>query len=142
MTAQRFTHRRISATEFKHELEQQGISLRTFTRIWCQNLSTTMRWANGQNDIPTWMPIALTMMTVPNAMGAARTAAAAMIEKDTLNPHLGDFPYQRARQLPADEDEEAGMVGKYRADYSPISETEIAAEDTSLTMLRKNSRPA
>lgn len=107
MTAQRFTHKRITSTDFNAELERQGISLQTFTRIWCQNLSTTTRWANGQNDIPTWVPIALAMMCVPNAMGVARTAAAAMIEKDTLNPHLGDFPYQRARQMPADADEEA-----------------------------------
>jgi hypothetical protein len=104
MTAQRFVHKRISADEFKTELERQGLSLPAFTRIWCQNLATTTRWANGQNDIPTWVPIALTMMTLPDAMVTARTAAAAMIEQDTLNPHLGAFPYLKARQLPADED--------------------------------------
>lgn len=107
MTAQRFTHRRITAAEFNAELERQGLGLPAFTRIWCQNLTTTTRWANGQNDIPTWVPIALTLMTLPNALGTARTAAAAMIEKDTLRPELGPFPYQRARQLPEDVDQEA-----------------------------------
>lgn len=102
MTAQRFTHRRISAEEFRHELELQNISLPTFTRIWCQNLSTTKRWANGQQDIPTWVPIALTLMRVPGAMVSARTAAGAMIEEDTLNPQWGKFPYAKARALPED----------------------------------------
>ena len=104
MTAQRFVHKRITAAEFNAELARQGLSLPAFTRIWCQNLSTTTRWANGQNDIPTWVPIALTLMTLPGALGTARTAAAAMIEQDTLNPHLGAFPYQQARQMPEDED--------------------------------------
>ena len=104
---QRFIHKRITSTEFTAELDRQGISLPAFTRIWCQNLSTTTRWANGQNDVPTWVPIALTLMTVPGALGTARTAAAAMIAEDTLRPELGPFPYQRARQLPPDEDAEA-----------------------------------
>lgn len=107
MTAQRFVHKRITSTEFTAELARQNLSLPAFTRIWCQNLTTTTRWANGQNDIPSWVPIALTLMTLPNAMGTARTAAAAMIEKDTLRPELGPFPYQRARQLPEDVDQEA-----------------------------------
>jgi hypothetical protein len=107
MTAQRFVHKRITSTEFNAELARQRVSLPAFTRMWCQNLTTTTRWANGQNDIPTWVPIALTLMTLPNALGTARTAAAAMIEKDTLRPELGPFPYQQARQLPADADEEA-----------------------------------
>ncbi len=107
MTAQRFTHRRISAAEFKHELEHQKISLPTFTRIWCQNLSTTKRWANGQHDIPTWVPIALTLMRVPGAMVSARTAAGAMIEEDTLNPQWGKFPYATSRSMPEDDEVDA-----------------------------------
>jgi hypothetical protein len=103
---QRFIHKRINAAEFKAELQRQDISLRSFTRIWCQNLTTTTRWANGQNDVPTWVPIALTLMTLPGALGTARTAAAAMIEADTLRPELGPFPYQRARELPSDDDAE------------------------------------
>lgn len=104
MTAQRFKHRRISSAEFKHELEQQGVTLRTFTRIWCQNLSKTTRWANGQADVPTWVPIALTLMRLPGAVVSARTAAGAMIEEDTLNPQWGKFPYARAVSMPEDEE--------------------------------------
>src|SRR6266446_703820 len=106
MSANRFVHKKITAEEFKEELDAQGLSLPAFTRIWCQNLKTTVRWANGQKDIPTWVPIALMAMTVPGAMGNIRMAAAAMIEKDTFNPHLGDYPYLKARQLPQDNDVE------------------------------------
>src|ERR1700730_10814275 len=106
MSANRFVHKRITPEEFKKELEVQGLTLQAFTRIWCQHLHTTTRWANGQKDIPTWVPIALTAMTVPGALGNIRMAAAAMIEKDTLNPHLGEYPYLKFRQLPKDEDVE------------------------------------
>jgi hypothetical protein len=37
-------------------------------------------------------------------MVSARTAAGAMIEEDTLNPHLGKFPYARSLVLPEDAD--------------------------------------
>ena len=111
MSPPRFVHKRITASDFTAELKRQDISLPSFTRIWCQNLTTTTRWANGQQDIPTWVPIALTMMTLPNALGTARMAAAAMIEKDTLRPELGSFPYQRARQLPEDIEREEKANG-------------------------------
>ncbi len=107
MSPPRFVHRKITATEFNQELANQNLSLGAFTRIWCQNLTTTTRWANGQNDIPTWVPIALTLMRVPGAMSSARAAAGAMIEEDTLNPQWGKFPYAKARMLPEDADEEA-----------------------------------
>lgn len=103
MSPPRFVHKRISSEEFNAELARQNLSLPAFTRIWCQNLTTTTRWGNGQQDIPTWVPIALTMMTLPGAMSMARRAAAAMIEADTLNPQLGSFPYQRAREGPEED---------------------------------------
>lgn len=107
MTAQRFVHRRLTSTEFTNELANQNLSLPAFTRIWCQNLSTTTRWANGQNEIPTWVPIALTLMRVPGAMVSARTAAGAMIEMDTLNPQWGKFPYSKTRSMPEDDEVDA-----------------------------------
>jgi len=103
MSPPRFTHKRITADDFKTELARQNLSLPAFTRIWCQNLSKTKRWANGYDDIPTWVPIALKLMTLPDAMRTARGAAAAMIEKDTLNPQWGDFPYLRGREVMEDD---------------------------------------
>jgi hypothetical protein len=60
MSPPRFVHKKISAAQFNAELARQNLSLPAFTRIWCQNLTTTTRWGNGQQDIPTWVPIALT----------------------------------------------------------------------------------
>lgn len=106
MAPPRFVHKKISSDQFKTELERQGLTVPAFARIWCQNLATVKRWANEGNDIPTWVPIALTMMTLPGAHGTARTAAAAMIEQDRLHPELGSFPYQKLRQMPADAEAE------------------------------------
>lgn len=106
MSPPRFVHRKITAEQFKAELDHHDISVASFARIWCQNLTTVARWANGQQDIPTWVPIALTAMRAEGAMGLIRTAAAAMIEQDRLRPELGDFPYQKAREMPADLEEE------------------------------------
>jgi hypothetical protein len=52
------------------------------------------------------VPIALTLLTLPEVKGTARMAAAAMIELDRLHPELGPFPYQKLRQMPADVDAE------------------------------------
>ncbi|MCH2220205.1 MAG: hypothetical protein MK097_07770 [Dechloromonas sp.] len=108
MSPPRFVHRKISAEDFKAELARQNLSVGAFARIFCQNLSTVTRWANGYQDIPTWVPIALTILTVPDAHRTARTAAAAMIVEDRLHPELGQYPYQKLRGLPEDvEAEEA-----------------------------------
>jgi hypothetical protein len=102
MTAPRFKHKRITGDEFRQELARQNIDPRTFTRLWCQNWLTVHRWLRGEKDIPTWVPIALTTMTLPNARETLRVAAAAMIEQDTARPDLGAFPYKALRDVPAD----------------------------------------
>ncbi|WP_027578456.1 hypothetical protein [Bradyrhizobium sp. Ai1a-2] len=110
MAPPRFIHRKISGADFDTELARQGLTRKSFARVFCQNLVTVNRWGrekDGQvQDIPTWVPIALTLLTVPNALGTARMAAAAMIQADRLHPELGEFPYQKLRQMPADADVE------------------------------------
>ncbi|UFX42100.1 hypothetical protein HAP47_0022835 [Bradyrhizobium sp. 41S5] len=109
MSPPRFVHRKISAADFDAELERQGLNRKSFARVFCQNLVTVNRWGkkkdDGQvQDIPTWVPIALTLLTLPGGLGTARMAAAAMIQQDRLHPELGEFPYQKLRQMPADAD--------------------------------------
>jgi hypothetical protein len=106
MSPPRFVHRRITAEQFRSELDHHGITVAGFARLWCQNLTRVKRWANGQEDIPPWIPIALTAMRADGAMGLIRTAAASMIELDRLRPELGPFPYQALRNMPEDADEE------------------------------------
>ncbi|MGR4927307.1 hypothetical protein ACIPUD_10920 [Bradyrhizobium sp. CAR08] len=107
MAPPRFKHKKITNEEFEGELERQGLTRKAFARVFCQNLVTVNRWGRDGQDIPTWVPIALTLLTLPEAKGTARMAAAAMIEEDRHHPELGAFPYQKLRQMPADVDEEA-----------------------------------
>lgn len=106
MSPPRFVHRRITHQQFRSELAHHGITVAGFARLWCQNLTRVKRWANGDEDIPPWIPIALTAMRAEGAMGMIRTAAAAMIELDRARPELGPFPYQTLRDMPADYEDE------------------------------------
>jgi hypothetical protein len=106
MAPPRFVHRKISGSDLDSELSRQGLTRPAFARIWCQNLVTVNRWGRDGQDVPTWVPIALTLMTLPNAAGTARMAAAAMIEEDCWHPELGKFPYQKLRQMPDDSDQD------------------------------------
>lgn len=106
MAPPRFKHKKITGEVFDAELERQGLTRKAFARILCQNLVTVNRWGRDGQDIPTWVPIVLTLLTLPEAKGTVRMAAAAMIEEDRLHPELGAFPYQKLRQMPDDVDEE------------------------------------
>jgi hypothetical protein len=106
MSPPRFVHKKITGQDFDAELSRQGLTRKAFARVFCQNLVTVNRWGRDGQDIPTWVPIALTLLTLPNAHGTARMAAAAMIAEDRLHPELGAFPYQKLRQMPADVDRE------------------------------------
>ena len=102
----RFVYRRISNIEFQKELNRQGISSRAVARIFGVPRRTTEKWWSGsQPDIPPWVPIALTLLTLPNGISTARMAAAAMIEEDNLRPEAGRFPYLKARNMPPDMEE-------------------------------------
>lgn len=102
MSGPRFTYKKITAKEFTAELDRRGMTLMTFVRLFGVGERTAERWASGDQDIPTWVPIALTLMTLDGALGTARMAAAAMIETDNLRPELGKFPYRTLRSLPED----------------------------------------
>ena len=105
MSPPRFKHKKISGIELDSELTRLGLTRKSFCRIFCQNIVTVNRWGRDGDGVPGWVPIALTLLTLPNALGTARMAAAAMIEEDRLRPELGPFPYQKLRALP-DADEE------------------------------------
>jgi hypothetical protein len=106
MSPPRFVHKRITGSDLDSELTRYGMTRKTFARIFCQNLVTVNRWGRNGQDVPTWVPIALTMLTLPNAIGTVRMAAAAMIEQDRLRPELGAFPYQKLRTLPEDSEKD------------------------------------
>src|SRR4030081_3222992 len=97
----RFTYRRLTAEEFNAELDRQGMTIPSFARIFGVNLKTAEKWAR-EGDIPPWVPIAMTLLSPPGALGLARMAAADFIERDNLRLDLGPFPYKALRDLPAD----------------------------------------
>ncbi len=98
----RFTYRRLTDKEFTLELARRNMTPGAFARIFGVNLNTANRWASGELDIPPWVPIALTLLSLEGGLGTARMAAAAFIAADNAYPERGDFPYLRERELPAD----------------------------------------
>lgn len=99
--APRFTYRRLTPEEFNAELDRQGMTVPSFARIFGANLKTVEKWASA-GDIPPWVPIAMTLLSIEGALGTARMAAADFIEQDNLRPELGRFPYKTLRDVPAD----------------------------------------
>jgi hypothetical protein len=97
----RFTYRRLTPLEFSTELGRQNMTIPTFARIFGVNLKTAERWA-AVGDIPPWVPIAMTLLSMEGALGLARMAAAEFIERDNLRPELGAFPYKAMREMPND----------------------------------------
>src|SRR4030081_1873196 len=97
----RFTYRRLTPEEFNAELDRQQMTIPSFARIFGVNLKTAEKWASA-GDIPPWVPIAMTLLSMEGALGLARLAAAEFIERDNLRPGLGDFPYKALREMPSD----------------------------------------
>src|SRR5688572_24740550 len=104
--ANRFVWRRLNADEFNSELRFQGVSLGKFTRLWGQNITKVRRWSKGEEDIPTWIPMALAAMRVPNVRETLSAVVAQMIKLDNDHPKLGELPYLKIRSGMAPEDDE------------------------------------
>lgn len=102
MSPPRFSYRKLTAAEFKEELRQQNISIGAFARIFGLPLDKAKRYANGKEVISNWIPVALTLLKLHGALGAAKLIASEMIEDDRLHPELGKFPFRTKRVLPDD----------------------------------------
>jgi hypothetical protein len=102
--APRFVWRRLSADEFKSELRDQGVSIGKFTRLWGQNIRRVKLWTSGEEDVPTWVPMALATMRVPGVRETLSEVVAQMIQQDREHPELGEYPYQKLRDRIVDEE--------------------------------------
>jgi len=91
----RFTYRRLTPGEFRAELRRADIKHRTFARLTGADIRTVGRWLKGGpgNDIPPWVPLVLTLLTLHGGIARARLVARVMIERDEMRPDLGAFPY-------------------------------------------------
>lgn len=102
--APRFVWRRLSASEFNSELRSQGVSIGKFTRLWGQNIRKVKQWSNGEEDIPTWVPMALATMRVPDVRETLSEVVAQLIQMDRDHPELGEYPYKKLRDRIVDEE--------------------------------------
>lgn len=94
----RFTYRRLTPDELRIELHRARISHRTFARLTGADIRTVSRWLKGGqgNDIPPWVPLVLTLLTLHGGIARAKLVARMMIERDEMRPDLGAFPYANA----------------------------------------------
>jgi hypothetical protein len=94
MSRKRFEYKKMTAAEFKDDLEAIGMSVKAFARITGSIADRAQKWLHGDEDIPTWVPIMTAIMrNVSGAIPEARQEAAERIIRDLSHPELGEFPY-------------------------------------------------
>lgn len=70
------THRgpdppRMTGEEFRERLRRIDLSQNRFANHFGVNVRTVLRWADGEQDIPFWVPVALDMIEHIDALEAA-----------------------------------------------------------------------
>ena len=92
--AMRFKYVPMTPLEFRIALGKLDMRYATFARLFGFTIKRVAGWANGEEDIPRWIPgILRAMANVPGVLPELRQEAAERIERDNENPQLGKFPY-------------------------------------------------
>jgi DNA-binding transcriptional regulator YdaS (Cro superfamily) len=91
--SRRFEYERMKPNDFRDELAAIDMPSKAFARIFGVNSNVVDRWIKGDQDIPAWVYVALSLIRLPEGFSTARQAAAQHIKKDNLRPELGDYPY-------------------------------------------------
>lgn len=94
----RFTYRRLEPETFEMALQTVGISAREFAKLSGAPHHRVGQWLRGENDIPPWVMVFMTMLTVPKALDIARAAANETIIRDNENMHLGEYPFRNRKE--------------------------------------------
>lgn len=93
--AKRFEYDRMTGEEFAEALADIDMKPETFARLFGQNADRVKKWADGREDVPTWVPPVVAMLAnCPGTVPEARATAAQLIRLDNLRPELGEYPYQ------------------------------------------------
>lgn len=91
--SRRFEYERMKAEDFRKELTAIDMPAHAFARIFGVNSNVVDRWTKGEQDIPAWVYVALSLLRLPEGLSTARQAAAQHIKTDNLRPELGEYPY-------------------------------------------------
>lgn len=67
----RYTYKRMSAQELSKALDQVGLTMRQFSRTTGANEGTVEKWLQGVLDVPHWVPVLLSLLTLPAAKAMA-----------------------------------------------------------------------
>lgn len=103
----RFEYTRMNGQELHETFVELGMPPYGFARIFGVKPDTVKKWLRDQQDIPPWVYVALSLLYVDGALGAARQAAAEHIKLDNRRPAAGEFPYlQGGDIMEASDDDE------------------------------------
>ena len=99
--SKRFQYLRMTGGEFASALHNLDMKPKAFARVFGLNWSTVLRWIRAPDvaDVPPWVPVTLTLLELPHALGRARQVAAERITRDGRTGEA--FPF-----LDLDEDDE------------------------------------
>lgn len=94
MVRKRFEYQRMTAQELRDDLDAIAMPINAFARITGSLAERVQKWARGEEDIPTWVPVFTSVLrNVPGAVVEARQAAAERIVRDLKDPSGKEFPY-------------------------------------------------
>ncbi|WP_306049239.1 hypothetical protein [Oceaniradius stylonematis] len=90
----RFIYDRMTGEEFREHLEGTGIGPYQFARFTGADIKRAKAWAGGEEDVPHWAALVISLLRQhPANLAAARRLAAVSIQIDNKRPHLGEYPY-------------------------------------------------
>ena len=99
--AARFQYDCLTGAALRDHLRRLNLDTYAFARLTGTGPRTIQRWLADEKDIPHWVPLMLTLLELPQALGTARMVTASMIREDRLEPGKL-YPFRDARDFPSD----------------------------------------
>ncbi|WP_147707824.1 hypothetical protein [Microvirga massiliensis] len=82
-TARRYQHTRMTHRQLSAVLNRLDLSMRKFARLTGAAERTVDRWLRGVEDIPHYVTLLCSLLTIPGAMAKAKAVADAMVIPET-----------------------------------------------------------
>jgi DNA-binding transcriptional regulator YiaG len=97
----RFEYDAITGEALRDHLKRLGMDAFAFARLTGANSRTVQYWLSNEKDVPHWVPVMLSLLELPKALGTARMVTASMIREDRLEPGRL-YPFRDKRDFPDD----------------------------------------